>query len=280
MTLTNRRYEERIKALGKELNVARAAVNEAQKRCSPVPAAPKPPWNRFVRNLKRCEPKKSKLLARLAEETSRLKTTALLTIPSSLNCVKGNTVPRSLRVNWKKKSVRFPKALLAKRIEQNQQARNKIRQLLLALKKQRNGSVSGLSDEIDFNEGIGNDSMDQIDVDVEVPNNTVAATVTPANNKSDANQHSDDDEILLQLNEQTEAVLNEEINMMEIDPMSCGEEESVYDHEQTGDNKIISNHTNQIHSRSSELKNPNRLGKFHARLCVIPRSFPGGGRFR
>lgn len=236
MTLTNRRYEERIKALGKELNVARAAVNEAQKAMQSRASSSEASMKSLRAQLEAMRAEKSKLLARLAEETSRLKNDCFAH-DSELTELRQREYRATESARKLKKAYDFQKALLAKRIEQNQQARNKIRQLLLALKKQRNGSVSGLSDEIDFSEGIGNDSMYQIDVDVEVPNNTVAATVTPANNTSDANQHSDDDEILLQLNEQTEAVLNEEINMMEIDPMSCGEEESVDDHEQTGDNK-------------------------------------------
>ena len=238
MTLTNRRYEERIKALGKELNVARAAVNEAQKAMQSRASSSEASMKSLRAQLEAMRAEKSKLLARLAEETSRLKNDCFVH-DSELTELRQREYRATESARKLKKAYDFQKALLAKRIEQNQQARNKIRQLLLALKKQRNGSFSGLSDEIDFNEGFGNDSMDQIDVDVEVPNNTVTATIThqPANVTSDASQHSDDDEILLQLNEQTEAVLNEEINMMEIDPVSCDEEESVDEHEQTGDNK-------------------------------------------
>ena len=247
MTLTNRRYEERIKALGKELNVARAAVNEAQKAMQSRASSSEASMKSLRAQLEAMRAEKSKLLARLAEETSRLKNDCFAH-DSELTELRQREYRATESARKLKKAYDFQKALLAKRIEQNQQARNKIRQLLLALKKQRNGSVSGLSDEIDFSEGIGNDSMYQIDVDVEVPNNTVAATVTPVNSTSDANQHSDDDEILLQLNEQTEAVLNEEINMMEIDPMSCGEEESVDDHDQTGDknNNIKSHQSNPL----------------------------------
>ena len=231
ITLTNRRYEERIKALGKELNAARAAANESQRSMQSRAMNSDASMKSLRAQLETMRTEKSKLLARLAEETSRLKNDCFAHDSELIELrqreYRANESARKL-----KKAYDFQKALLAKRIEQNQQARNKIRQLLLALKKQRSGSLGVPNDEIDFSsEGIGNDSMEQLtEIDLEM-NTGIPAAIPPENSQAshDVHPQSDDDEILLQLNEQTEAVLNEEINMMEIDPISCGEDESIED---------------------------------------------------
>lgn len=232
-SISNRRYEERIKALGKELNAARAAASEAQKVMQSRSTSAESSLKSLRAQIETMKAEKSKLAARLAEETSRLKNDCFAH-DSEITELRQREYRATESARKLKKAYDFQKALLQKKVEQNHQARNKIRQLLLAIKKQRNGSGGGfnIEDDLDISEFIMSDASDGCSVNETVIGND--SIEQPEMSQSQSQSHlgsqsmtsvteteatSEDDEILLQLNEQTEAVLNEEITMMDIDPV-------------------------------------------------------------
>jgi hypothetical protein len=167
---------------------------------------------------------RTKLLSKLAEETSRLKSDCFAH-DNELTDLRQREYRATESARKLKKAYDFQKALLQKRIEQNHQARVKIRQLLLALKKQRSSSFSDdllediqdMSELNDMSDGIS-DSSERIIENTERIDNNSENTEKIENNT----ENNEDEEVMLQLNEQTEAVLNEEINMMDIDPVESG----------------------------------------------------------
>lgn len=264
ISISNRRYEEKIKALGKELNVARASASEAQRALQTRSSSAESSMKALRVQLETMRIEKSKLLARLAEETSKLKNDCFAH-DGELTELRQREYRASESARKLKKAYDFQKALLQKRIEQNHQARHKIRQLLLALKKQRSGSSIGFdeSEMVEFmiDTGSENNSTE----DYATGNETEAessqlreeesATATAIifdTQATAAASHSDDDEILLQLNEQTEAVLNEDITMMDIDNIS---EESLDEKQNVNDQhqQNSANFLNFIESQTGEV---------------------------
>lgn len=268
ISISNRRYEEKIKALGKELNVARASAAEAQRALQNRSSTAESSMKSLRAQLEAMRVEKTKLLARLAEETSKLKND-FFAHDNELTELRQREYRATESARKLKKAYDFQKALLQKRIEQNHQARLKIRQLLLALKKQRSGSSIGIDEfemaEFMMDTGIENtveNSSENSGEDFPVtgagteteressqPNardDTVAFAADTTAEQQAAVQSDDDDEVLLQLNEQTEAVLNEEITMMDIDPVS--EESTDEKHQQQNYNLI-----NFIESQTGEV---------------------------
>lgn len=266
-SISNRRYEERIKALGKELNVARASAAEAQRALQTRSSTAESSMKALRVQLEAMRIEKSKLLARLAEETSKLKNDCFAH-DSELTELRQREYRATESARKLKKAYDFQKALLQKRIEQNHQARHKIRQLLLALKKQRSGALIGFDEseiaEFMMDTGSENNSTEDCTTvtDIESANgtenesensqNTTSATkAAPASTDTQTSGlHSDDDEVLLQLNEQTEAVLNEEITMMDIDNYG---EESVEEKKHHQQQQHQSNIVNFIESQTGEV---------------------------
>lgn len=264
-SISNRRYEERIKSLGKELNVARASAAEAQRALQARSSSAESSMKSLRVQLEAMRIEKSKLLARLAEETNKLKSDCFAH-DSELTELRQREYRATESARKLKKAYDFQKALLQKRIEQNHQARHKIRHLLLALKKQRSGGSIGF-DESEISEfmmdtGSENNSTDDCTTGIEPENDSSqareeepasasSAEVTADTQTTSANLHSDDDEILLQLNEQTEAVLNEEITMMDIDNIS---EESIEEKLNSGNHQQQqANIVNFIESQTGEV---------------------------
>lgn len=237
-SISNRRYEERIKTLGKELNSARATVSELQKAMQSRATNADASMKSLRSQIEAMRAEKTKLLARLAEETSRLKSDCFAH-DGELTELRQREYRATESARKLKKAYDFQKALLQKRIEQNHQARAKIRQLLLALKKQRNG---GTVDDLDVSEfmmsdgGVscsenlenleviesvdnsGNESMDQ-QSNQPIQSALQMSILSSQESQGNSEEEESDSEILLQLNAQTEAVLNDEITMMDIDPV-------------------------------------------------------------
>lgn len=222
-SISNRRYEEKIKELGKELNIARASVAESQRALQNRTSTSESSLKSLRTQLESMRAERSKLLARLADETSRLKSDCFAH-DSELVELRQREYRATESARKLKKAYDFQKALLQKRIEQNHQARNKIRHLLLALKKQRSGSSFDETDFQDMSEL--NDMSDGLDVttatNTSSDNGVDTNSDNTGNQESHDNNEEDDEEVMLQLNEQTEAVLNEEITMMDIDPVDSG----------------------------------------------------------
>ena len=244
ISISNRRYEERIKTLGKELNAARAATSEAQKAIQSRMSASDSSMKSLRSQLETMRVEKSKLTTRLAEETNRLKNDCFAH-DSELTELRQREYRATESARKLKKAYEFQKALLQKRIEQNHQARNKIRQLLLALKKLRTGGITAgfleddlyvsdfmmMSDGVDSGESIGNESIENVEQSdqaeqADLPPSQQSQLVTRSYSLASVSPDAvseDDDEILLQLNAQTEAVLNDDITMMEIDSPEAAE---------------------------------------------------------
>lgn len=232
-SISNRRYEEKIKALGKELNIARASVAESQRALQTRALTSEASMKSLRTQLESMRAERTKLLAKLAEETSRLKSDCFAH-DNELTDLRQREYRATESARKLKKAYEFQKALLQKRIEQNHQARVKIRQLLLALKKQRSGSFV---DELDIHDMSDlNDMSDSLDSTGDTVDSVDAVeNVSAMNQVNTVDQIEEDEEVLLQLNEQTEAVLNEEITMMDIDPVDSGysQEESKAQHSPT-----------------------------------------------
>jgi hypothetical protein len=229
ISLSNRRYEERIKALGKELNIARASVSEAQRAMQTRSFASESSLKSLRTQLEAMRAERTKLLARINDETSRLRNDCFAH-DQEISELRQREYRANESVRKLKKACDFQKALLQKRIEQNHQSRAKIRQLLLALKKRSNGSFSledfENSDFMDEEPGSSQSSMnikknknneqdqEQDEQEQEDDNDIINS---PNENVSNEITNNSDEEVFLQLNEQTEAVLNDEITMMDID---------------------------------------------------------------
>lgn len=227
-SISNRKYEERIKALGKELIAARASAAEAQKAMQTRVTSADSSMKSLRAQLEAMRSEKSKLMARLAEETSRLKNDCFAH-DSELIELRQREYRATESARKLKKAYDFQKVLLQKKVEQNHQARNKIRQLLLALKKPRNAASGVIEDELEFMMSDaseersceiilsdGSDSIDQSEPQSQSQTKSLLGSKSASSTEDQGG--SEDDEILLQLNAQTEAVLNDEIVMMEIDP--------------------------------------------------------------
>ena len=149
VSISNRRYEEKIKALGKELNAALASATEAQKALQTRASGADASLKSLRTQMESMRIERSKLLAQLSEEKNRVKYDCFAH-EQELTELRQREYRATESSRKLKKAYDFQKALLQKRIEQNHQARTKIRQLLFLLKKRSNGSVI---------EGFGFDDM-------------------------------------------------------------------------------------------------------------------------
>ena len=243
------KYEDRIKILGKELNEMRAKLATANKALSTRSSASETTIKNLTKQLDLAKSERAKLTARLADETARLRTDSLSQDTEIKELRQRERRAQEAAVKLKK-AYDFQRALLQKRIEQHQQARHKIKQLLLALRKRQSTPLqvfdspswrssaseldelemdvdSGLESGLDGGSGVIDGTIDVGTVDGTIDDsnsmadsNSLADSLTTNDSRTTASLHhmnSDDDELDLQLNAETEAVLNEDLEMMEID---------------------------------------------------------------
>jgi hypothetical protein len=252
------KYEDRIRILGKELNEMRSKLDSANKSLNTRASTSTAALKNLTKQLDVAKAERAKLSTRLVDETARLRQDALAQ-DSEIKEVRQRERRAHETAIKLKKAYDFQRALLQKRIEQHQQARHKIKQLLLALRKRQlptaallqtldspswRSSASELDEiEMDVDDGVVVvvDEDDNYDDDEGAcagagdkdefidPTHTTHTTHTAHNTQNTHNTHNthtthntsdinSDDEILdLQLNAETQAVLNEDVEMIGID---------------------------------------------------------------
>ncbi len=228
------KYEDRIRILGKEMNELRAKLASVNKALNTRSSAAETGIKNLTKQLEIVKNERTKLAAKLAEETARLRTDTLSQDTEIKELRQRERRAQETAVKLKK-AYDFQRALLQKRIEQHQQARNKIKQLLLALRKRSNTNTntntntpSLLLDSPSWRSSAS--ELDDLEMEVDssidtaiVEDSTVVVNSPIVDNTSSADE---DDELDLQLNAETEAVLNDpndDLEMMEIDQDSSSQ---------------------------------------------------------
>lgn len=233
------KYEDRIKLLGKELNELRAKLASANKALTTRSSASETAIKNLTKQLDLAKTERARLAARLADETARLRTDTFVQDSEIKELRQRERRAQEACVKLKK-AYDFQKALLQRRIEQHHQSRQKIKQLLLALRKRQaslanvtfdssswRSSASDLDDDMEIDES-ANESVNEVSLieDDVIGNEAVSAgssshgtaqtsndnneTVYTSTQASSSSSSSDDDDIHvhLQLTAETEAILN------------------------------------------------------------------------
>jgi hypothetical protein len=129
-----KKYEERIKGLGRELNEMRAKLKESTRQAQQKTAVSETTVKNLKQALDVAKTEKNRLSAKLADETSRLRTDCFAH-DSEIKDLRQRE-HRAMEASRKlKKAFDFQKVLLQKRVDQYMQAKQRIRLLLNTLRK-------------------------------------------------------------------------------------------------------------------------------------------------